>query len=297
VKRDASGNFSAGMITADLNGNAATATLTTNAINFTGSMVGDVTGLMGATVVADVGGQTAANVASGTVLSNAATNLNTASTIVKRNASGNFSAGTITAALNGNASTSTNAINFTGSMVGDVTGPMGTTVVADVGGQTAANVASGAVLANAATNLNTASTIMKRDASGNFSAGGATLNGATTINNSTSIANNATTVPGLLVSNASLTDASIGLRLNGGAFVMKVVDAAGVADLTNYGYANLIKINTPPTILPIGTEGQLIYIYNYAVGALTFAGISVTPTKIFKFIWIGNPTNAWIECL
>ena len=38
---------------------------------------------------------------------NNATNLNTASTIVKRDASGNFTAGTITAALTGNASTST----------------------------------------------------------------------------------------------------------------------------------------------------------------------------------------------
>jgi hypothetical protein len=37
----------------------------------------------------------------------AATNLNTASTIVKRDASGNFSAGTITAALSGNATTAT----------------------------------------------------------------------------------------------------------------------------------------------------------------------------------------------
>lgn len=38
---------------------------------------------------------------------NAATNANTASTIVKRDASGNFSAGTVTAALSGNATTAT----------------------------------------------------------------------------------------------------------------------------------------------------------------------------------------------
>lgn len=46
-------------------------------------------------------------------LVNNATNLNTASTIVKRDASGNFSAGTITAALSG---------NVTGNLTGDVTG-------------------------------------------------------------------------------------------------------------------------------------------------------------------------------
>ena len=47
-----------------------------------------------------------------TVTSNA-TNANTASTIVARDASGNFSAGTITASLSGNASTATTATNAT----------------------------------------------------------------------------------------------------------------------------------------------------------------------------------------
>jgi hypothetical protein len=48
-----------------------------------------------------------------TVTSNA-TNANTASTIVARDASGNFTAGTITAALSGNASTVTNGVYTTG---------------------------------------------------------------------------------------------------------------------------------------------------------------------------------------
>jgi trimeric autotransporter adhesin len=56
------------------------------------------------------------------------------------------------------------------SLAGDVTGPVSATVVANVGGVTAANVANGANLANAATNSNSGSTIVKRDASGNFSA-------------------------------------------------------------------------------------------------------------------------------
>lgn len=94
-----------------------------------------------------------------------------------------------------------------------------------------------------------------------------------------------------------MTDASIALQFGGGAIILKTVDAAGVADLSGYGYANIIKINTPPTSVPIGVEGQIIHIYNYAVGALTFAGISVTPTKIFTFIWIGGAVNAWIEVL
>jgi hypothetical protein len=53
-----------------------------------------------------------ATAATFTVTSNA-TNANTASTIVARDASGNFSAGTITAALSGNASTATSATSAT----------------------------------------------------------------------------------------------------------------------------------------------------------------------------------------
>lgn len=169
---NATNQFS-GAFTGKLAGNAATATTATN---FSGNLSGDVTGTQGATVVAKVGGQTVANVASATSAANAATNANTASTIVKRDASGNFSAGTITATtftgnLTGNAATATTATNFTGSLSGDVTGTQAATVVAKVGGQTAANVASATSAANAATNANTVSTIVKRDASGSFSAG------------------------------------------------------------------------------------------------------------------------------
>lgn len=175
VLRDASGDFSAGTITA----NTFSGNLSGTASNFSGSLSGDVTGTQSSTVVSLVGGQSASNVAAATVLANAATNLNTVSAIVKRDASGNFSAGTITANLTGNvtgnvtgnATTATTATNFSGSLSGNVTGTQSATVVSSVGGQSSANVAAATFLANAATNLNTASTIVKRDASGNFSAG------------------------------------------------------------------------------------------------------------------------------
>jgi len=100
--------------------------------NYITALTGDVTatgpGSAAATVVS-VGGQTSANVASATVLALAATNLNTASTIVKRDASGNFSAGTITASLIGNATTATTAINFSGNLAGDVSGPQSATLI------------------------------------------------------------------------------------------------------------------------------------------------------------------------
>ena len=149
VARDASGNFSAGTITADLTGNvtgnvtgssgsttgnAATATdlATGRTIGMTGDVVwtsasfdgtGNVTGTatiqpdsvalgtdttgnyVAAGAVSGVGlsGSASAEGATFTVSSNA-TDANTASTIVARDASGNFSAGTITANLTGNAS-------------------------------------------------------------------------------------------------------------------------------------------------------------------------------------------------
>jgi hypothetical protein len=96
---------------------------TTNATNITSgtlattqlpALTGDVTTTAGsaATTVALVGGASAANVASGANAANAASSTNTISTIVKRDASGNFSAGTITANLTGNVSGT--AANVTG---------------------------------------------------------------------------------------------------------------------------------------------------------------------------------------
>lgn len=62
---------------------------------------------------------------------NAATDANTASTIVKRDASGNFTAGTVTAALTG---------NVTGNVTGDVTGNVVGNVTGDQTGDMAGDV-------------------------------------------------------------------------------------------------------------------------------------------------------------
>lgn len=70
------------------------------------SLIGDVSATgpgAAAATVNSVGGSSAANIHSAELAANAATNLNTPSTIVKRDSSGNFSAGTITATLSGNA--------------------------------------------------------------------------------------------------------------------------------------------------------------------------------------------------
>ena len=92
------------------------------ASNLAGNLSGDVTGTQLATVVARVGGQTATDVASASVAANAATSANTPDRIVKRDALGNFAAGTITAGGftgNGAALTGLNASQLTGGTVPD----------------------------------------------------------------------------------------------------------------------------------------------------------------------------------
>lgn len=87
--------------------------------NYVTALTGDVTatgpGSVAATVAA-VGGKTSTAVATSVNDTVAATNLNTNSTIVKRDGSGNFAAGTITAALTGNATTATTAGNVSGTV-------------------------------------------------------------------------------------------------------------------------------------------------------------------------------------
>ena len=152
---------------------------------------------------------TTPNAADGTgyTITSNATNLNTVSTIVARDSSGNFSAGTITASLtgavSGNATTATTwATGRTITLTGDVTGVSGafdgggnlsfaTTIAAnsvELGtdttgsyvqqGTTSGNGISGSVNTEAgtftvssnATSANTVSTIVFRDGSGDFSA-------------------------------------------------------------------------------------------------------------------------------
>jgi hypothetical protein len=113
VKRDASGGFAAGTVTATLSGNATTATtLQTarliNGVSFNGSANINVNTVSALTAGAFLTGGSF-NGSAAVTLAVDATSANTASKVVSRDASGNFSAGTITAALVGNASSATTA--------------------------------------------------------------------------------------------------------------------------------------------------------------------------------------------
>ena len=90
VKRNDAGGFTSGTITANLSGNATTAT------NFTGSLIGDVRGGQKTTQINFVGGQPASSVAGATRLTHGATNINTPGALVRRDGRGNFVTGDIT---------------------------------------------------------------------------------------------------------------------------------------------------------------------------------------------------------
>jgi hypothetical protein len=184
VKRDASGNFLAGQITATdfighLQGNADTATTAGSTGTFTGTFSGDVAGGQSTTQVDQVGPtgnkKTATQIATSVDTTTAATQLNTPSTLVKRDASGNFAAGTITASLAGNATTATTSVSFSGSLTGDVTGTQSSTVVSTVGTKTATQVAQAVTDTVDATPLATPGKLVKRNVSGEASFAGISL--------------------------------------------------------------------------------------------------------------------------
>lgn len=130
--------------------NNATVSNATNASNFSGTLSGNVTGTQNATVVSSVGGQSAASIASAVTTVGNATNLNNANAIVRRDGSGNFVAGQISATvfngnLNGNAATAATATNFSGTLSGDVGGTQGATVI-QANAVTAGKIASNQVV-------------------------------------------------------------------------------------------------------------------------------------------------------
>lgn len=233
VIRDASGNFSAGTITAALSGNASSADKVNNSLKinnktFDGSSEIDVgtigvgyggTGtttapaaggiIYGAStsaygcIIAGSSGQVLMSGGTGAPTWHTPASVNTKSAIVQRDANGNFSAGTITATLSGNAS-SANKVNkslkinnktFDGSseinvgVIGVGYGGTGTSTAPTAGGfiYAASKTAYGCTTAGSTgqvlmsggtsapswhtpTNTNTKNAIVQRDANGDFSA-------------------------------------------------------------------------------------------------------------------------------
>lgn len=213
VARDSNGSFAANVITAT----------TSNATTFNGT-TGNFTSVSGNGVALTA--INASNITSGT-LDNARTTGNTAnsaSTIVLRDASGNFGSNVITAASFSGDGTAITAIN-------------------------ASNISSGTI-ANARTtaaSANGASTIVSRDAGGNFSANTITANISGDISGGTNI--NASNITSGTINNARTTASSangastIVLRDTNGSFDANVVNATnlsgGGTSITSMNASNL----------------------------------------------------------
>ena len=283
-------------------------------------LTGDVSATGPGSAVATVNfvdGQSAANVAASVVATQNATNLNTPSTLVLRDASGNFSASIITANLTGTATNATTAVNFTGSLSGDVTGTQSATTIASavvtgklltgyavgsntpiaatdsilqafekvqgqinattsgaitslngdvsatgpgaatatvnsVGGQAASAVASAAIAVAAATSTNTASTLVLRDASGNFSASIITAN--LTGSASNNVLKSGDTMTGSLV----ITAAGTGLNVSNNVLVGGTISASnftGSSSGTNTGDVTLTSTNSIDLAFSAGQTG------------------------------------------
>jgi hypothetical protein len=211
VARDGSGNFSAGTVTAALSGNATTATTLQTArtiygVSFNGSANITVTASTTAALTAGsflTSGGTFDGSTARTFAVNA-TNLNTVSTVVARDGSGNFSAGTITASLSGNATTATTATTANATAAALTAGTY-LTSAGTFNGSTARTFAVDA------TDANTASKVVARDASGNFSAGTitATLNGNASTATSATSSTNATNATNVGITNDTTTNATM----------------------------------------------------------------------------------------
>ncbi|MDR3595457.1 hypothetical protein, partial [Clostridium sp.] len=153
-------------------------------------------------IIDKVGGSTAVLIHSAELLANAATDSNTPNEIVKRDINGNFNANIITANLNGNSTTATTAVNFTGNLVGEVSGSQIATVMdnasviakvltgflANAGivvstdtilqaiNKIVGNVNNLTTIIGTPTDSNTPNEIVKRDINGNFNANIITAN-------------------------------------------------------------------------------------------------------------------------
>jgi hypothetical protein len=207
-----------------------------------------------------------------------ATSANTASKIVARDSSGNFSAGTITATLSGSATSATTATNVAGGAANRIvyntgsgttsfaTAPSSSntyfywngsafawgaitsgTVTSITAGSylTGGTITTSGTIAVDATSANTASKVVARDASGNFSAGTitATLSGnATTATSATtagSVTNALTIGTGLSGTSyngsAAVTIANTGVTSNVAGTGISVSGSTGAVTITNSG--------------------------------------------------------------
>jgi len=242
-----------------------------------------------------------------------ATNANTASTIVARDASGNFVAGTITATLNGNATSATSATsatNFTGSLSGDVTGTQSATAVVKINGGSvpgsanllASNSSSQLVAATAAgvgTVINLAANYIHYSGGSSSAVLGITpVNNAVLVTNGSGVPSESTTLPsGLSATNLSLTTPNLGTPSAGvlthatglpAASVLAGALANGMTGTTQTVGDNTTDLATDAFVLAnAGSCANALTMNNSGAGASSGAAFNCGTALTLSFNTIG----------
>ena len=247
-----------------------------------------------------------------------ATNANTANAIVARDASGNFAAGTITAALSGNAATATTAASCSGNAATATTlqtartingvsfnGSANITVTADPNAHThdASAITSGTLsnLRTTATRDNTANAIVARDASGGFSSG--TIN-ASSLNTGTvqatsqlriypdgtgskffdAVPGNITVFKDATVSNSGILTLGCSFASNSGtAFIDFNRNYSFIGSITQSGTSSIAYNTTSDYRLKTNIE------------PLTAAVARLLQIPVHRFNWLADPTAPKVD--
>jgi len=230
-------------------------------------LAGDLGGTASLPTVNTVGGVNSSTISTNNALVTAATNNNTNSTIVKRDGTGSFSAGTITAALTG---------NVTGNVTGNLTGNA-TTATLSTNAITAGNItATSNTTLTSLSNLNTVGTITSGVWSGtavaiaNGGTGSATKN-FVDLTNAQTVAGVKTfndAISGSNTSNPTIAGFSVNINTQTTNYTLLASDNGKIINFTNSGAITLT--------LPVLTAGFNCMIIQSGVGVITLTGSSTT---------------------